>query len=180
MAPDNIPLPRSTGVYTLELNGCNCLNKYKSKKRLSHRAAIGLTFASLPGLVACTQDEIRIEVTIADARQHPAQYVDTGTPGDTVGDILTFDQPLLDEQMNAIGNNSGVCVRTRIEHSFQCQWTLTFDNGSIQVAGREFDQGTSTLSIVGGSGAYAGIVGEMVSTNNNDGTFTQILRYRIR
>ncbi|MEE8342173.1 MAG: hypothetical protein V3R51_00085, partial [Gammaproteobacteria bacterium] len=63
---------------------------------------------------------------------------------------------------------------------FQCQWTLTFENGSIQVAGREFDQGTSAISIVGGTGKYSGITGEMESTNNNDGTFTQTLRYWIR
>ena len=50
-------------------------------------------------------------------------------------------------------------------------------NGSIQVAGREFDQGTSVLSIVGGTGKYSGISGEMESINNNNGTFTQTLRY---
>jgi hypothetical protein len=81
--------------------------------------------------------------------------------------------------MQEIGNNSGTCIRTRVGHSFQCQWTLTLENGSIQVAGREFDLGTSTLSIIGGTGKYSGISGEMESTNNNDGTFTQILHYSI-
>jgi hypothetical protein len=97
-----------------------------------------------------------------------------------VGDILVFDQPLLDEHRKNIGNNSGTCIRTRVDHSFQCQWTLTLDNGSIQVAGREFDQDTSVISIVGGTGRYFGISGEMKSVNNNDGTFTQSLRYRVR
>ena len=138
---------------------------------------IGVSFLII---ISCTEDTSRILVTIADARVQSAKLVDVGKPGDSVGDILTFDQPLLDTDGKQIGNNSGVCLRTRVAHSFQCQWTLSLTNGSIQVAGREFDQGTSTLSIVGGSGAYAGIVGEMVSTNNNDGTFTQILRYRIR
>ncbi len=82
--------------------------------------------------------------------------------------------------MEEIGNNSGTCVRTRVGHSFQCQWTLALENGTIQVSGRELDQGTSTVSIVGGSGIYSGISGEMESTNNNDGTFTQTLHYRIR
>jgi hypothetical protein len=91
-----------------------------------------------------------------------------------------FDQPLLDALRRPIGNNSGVCLRTRVGHSFQCQWTLTLDNGGIQVAGREFDQGTSVISIVGGTGEYAGISGTMQSVNNNDGTFTQTLRYWIR
>lgn len=132
------------------------------------------------GFAACSQETPQTLVTIADARANKAQHIDLGEPGDSAGDILTFDQPLLDEDMKQVGNNSGKCIRTLVEHSFQCQWTLTFENGSIQVAGREFDQGTSTLSIVGGTGKYSGITGEMESTNNNDGTFTQTLRYWIR
>jgi hypothetical protein len=46
------------------------------------------------------------------------------------------------------------------------------------VAGREFDRGTSAISITGGTGSYAGISGEMLSVNNEDGTFTQTLHYR--
>ena len=129
---------------------------------------------------ACTQDEPRTLITIADARTHPAQLIDTGDPGDTVGDILTFNQPLLNENMEAIGNNSGTCIRTKVGHSLQCQWTLTFEHGTIQVAGREFDQGASAISITGGTGNYSGITGEMVSINNNDGTFTQTLHYWTR
>lgn len=117
-------------------------------------------------------------VTIADARSHPAQLIDSGDSGDSAGDLLVFDQPLLNSDMQAIGNNSGTCIRIRPAHSFQCQWTLSLPKGSITVAGREFDTGTSMLSIVGGTGDYAGITGEMQSTNNSDGTFTQILRYR--
>lgn len=139
-----------------------------------------LLTATMLGLSACSQKTPQILITVADARDKPAQYIDNGEPGDSVGDILTFDQPLLDEDMNEIGNNSGTCIRTRVEHSFQCQWTLTFENGSIQVAGRELDQGTSTVSIVGGTGKYLGITGEMESTNNNNGTFTQRLYYSIK
>ena len=132
------------------------------------------------GLFACSQETPQILITVADARDKPAQTIDHGEPGDSVGNILTFDQPLLDEAMNEIGNNSGTCIRTHVEHSFQCQWTLTFDNGTIQVAGREFDQRTSIVSIVGGTGKYSGITGEMESTNNNNGTFTQKLYYSIK
>ena len=131
-------------------------------------------------IAACARDLPLTMTTIADARSSPAQLIDSGGNGDSVGDVLTFDQPLLDQAMHVTGTNSGFCIRTRIGHSFQCQWTLTFANGSIQVAGREFDMGTSTISIVGGSGDYTGISGEMTSTNNNDGTFTQTLRYHIR
>ncbi len=134
----------------------------------------------LPALSACTQQSPQIFITIADARQQAAQYIDTGETGDSVGDILVFDQPLLDKNKNPIGNNSGFCIRTRIAYSFQCQWTLTTNNGSIQVAGGEFDKGVSNISIVGGTGVYSGIRGDMESNNNNDGTFTQKLRYWIK
>ncbi len=135
-------------------------------------------------LHACAQPATQTLITIADAREYPAQLTDTGEPGDSIGDILEFDQPLLDKDMNRIGNNSGHCVRTQVGHSFQCQWTLTFGSkdkkiGSIQVAGREYDSGASTISIIAGTGKYSGISGEMDSTNNNDGTFTQTLRYTI-
>jgi hypothetical protein len=134
-------------------------------------------------LSACTQTP-QTMVTIADARNNPARMIDMGEPGDSMGDILVFDQPLLDKNKNKIGSNSGTCIRTRVGFSFQCQWTLTFSNkiensGSIVVAGRELDKGASTVSIIGGTGNYSGISGEMQSTNNNDGTFTQVLRYTI-
>ncbi|MFQ5642309.1 MAG: dirigent protein [Thiogranum sp.] len=139
-----------------------------------------LPAAGMLAATACSQDSPIVLVTIADARTDKAQLIDTGAPGDSAGDILVFDQPLLDESFRNIGNNSGTCIRTRPGHSFQCQWTLTLADGSIQVAGREFDQGTSTISIIGGTGSYAGISGDMASVNNNDGTFTQTLRYRLR
>ena len=139
-----------------------------------------LLTAGILGTASCAQDELQTLVTIADARISTAKLIDTGQPGDSVGDILIFDQPLLDEQRETIGNNSGTCLRTRVGHSFQCAWTLTLDDGSIQVAGREFDEGASSITIVGGTGRDAGISGDMQSVNNNDGTFTQTLRYRIR
>lgn len=139
-----------------------------------------LLAAGLMGTVSCAPEPPQTLVTLADARISTARQVDTGLAGDSVGDILIFDQPLLDEQRKTIGTNSGTCLRTRAGHSFQCQWTLTFHNGSIQVAGRELDQGESAISIVGGTGRYAGIAGEMISVNNNDGTFTQTLHYRIK
>ncbi len=147
-----------------------------SKMSILHAS---LLTAGMLSAAACSQQQPQTLITVADARINSAQLVDTGEAGDSVGDILIFDQPLLDEQRKTIGNNSGTCLRTRVAHSFQCQWTLTFEQGSIQVAGREFDQGASSISIVGGTGRYAGISGDMQSVNNNDGTFTQTLRYWI-
>ena len=138
----------------------------------------GILTAILLCTAGCTAEPTYTLVTIADARSQPAQVIDVGDAGDSPGDLLVFDQPLLDADMQAIGTNSGICIRTRPSHSFQCQWTLSLEEGTITVAGREFDTGTSEISIIGGTGEYAGISGEMESTNNNDGTFTQTLRYK--
>ncbi|WP_143735817.1 c-type cytochrome [Methyloprofundus sedimenti] len=118
-------------------------------------------------------------VTIADAKTSPAITLDLGKPGDTIGDQWLFDQPLLDVDRNKIGNNSGVCIRTKVGNSSQCQWTLTLINGTIQVAGREFDQGSSAIGIVGGTGEYQHISGELISFKNSDGTYTQTLTYTL-
>ncbi|MCJ8272515.1 MAG: dirigent protein, partial [Psychrosphaera sp.] len=123
-------------------------------------------------------------ITIADAKTSPAVGLDLGKPGDSIGDQWLFDQPLLDAQRKKIGNNSGVCIRTKVGNSSQCQWTLTFSKGeygkgTIQVAGREFDQGSSAIAIVGGTGAYQHISGEFVSVKNADGTYTQTLTYTL-
>ena len=150
------------------------------RKQTNLITSIVLMLTVSMGLSSCASSTTQRLVTIADARQSPAEFTDTGDEGDSVGDILTFDQPLLDHAGVQIGTNSGVCIRTRVGHSFQCQWTLVFNNGSIQVAGREFDEGTSNISIVGGTGIYSGIAGEMQSDNNKDGTFTQTLIYRIQ
>ena len=140
----------------------------------------GLLMAGCLAMTGCAATGHRTLITIADAQTGPATLVAVGETGDSVGDMVLFDQPLRDEDGAVIGNNSGVCIRTRVAHSYQCHWTLTFADGSIQVAGREADQGSSAISIVGGTGAYTGISGQMISTNNNDGTFTQTLMFRLK
>ncbi|MFT4929294.1 MAG: cytochrome c553, partial [Phenylobacterium sp.] len=123
------------------------------------------------------KDHPKTLVTIADAKTSPAVWLDLGKLGDSIGDQWLFDQPLLDAQRNKIGNNSGVCIRTKVGNSSQCQWTLTLKDGTIQVAGREFDQGSSAIPIVGGTGDYQHISGQLESHKNSDGTFTQTLTY---
>jgi len=129
--------------------------------------------------VSCTNQTVHTLVTIADARTHPATLIRSGANRDQTGDVLVFDQPLLNGKYQPIGNNSGSCIRTRPGESFQCQWTLSFKHGSIQVAGKEFDRGASSIAIVGGTGKFSTIHGEMTSKNNGDGTFTQTLIYQL-
>lgn len=140
-----------------------------------HVVGVALLFC----VIGCARVTPQTQVTIADARIDKAHVTDLSDQGDSPGDILTFDQPLLDARQIPIGTNSGFCIRTRVGHSFQCQWTLTMQDGSIQVAGTEFDQGSSDIAIVGGTGKYACIRGQVESVNNRDGTYTQTLHYWI-
>ena len=114
-------------------------------------------------------------VTIADARSGIAQQVDLGKTGDSPGDIFVFDQPLLNSNHEPIGKNSGFCIRTLPGKFSECQWTLTLANGTITIAGRESDTGTSMIPVVGGSGKYLLVRGVMASTPNSDKTYIQIL-----
>ena len=66
--------------------------------------------------------------------------------------MFVFDQPLLNENKEVIGSNSGFCVRTLPGQFNECQWTLTMADGTITVAGREADKGTSMIPVIGGSG----------------------------
>ena len=59
-----------------------------------------ILFASLLVMASCTQEVPQTLETIADARIHKAKFIDIGELGDSVGDILTFDQPLLKKRLS--------------------------------------------------------------------------------
>jgi hypothetical protein len=129
---------------------------------------------------ACASDETQATptttlITIADARSGIAEKIDLGKPGDSPGDMFVFDQPLLDPNHQVIGTNSGFCVRTLPGKFSECQWTLTLPNGTITVAGREADNGTSMIPIIGGSGDYQSATGVLATTPNDNRTYTQVL-----
>lgn len=144
------------------------------KLMLLSALAVPLTVPML-GCVDAQAQESWTLTTIADANSGIAQPVDLGATGDSPGDLFVFDQPLLNEAGQNIGSNSGFCVRTLPGQFNECQWTLTMADGTITVAGRESDSGTSYIPVVGGSGAYAGVRGVLATTPNGNRTFTQVL-----
>lgn len=130
---------------------------------------------SMSGCGSAEAAEPSTLTTIADARSGIATPIDVGPTGDSPGDMFVFDQPLLNEAKENIGSNSGFCVRTLPGQFSECQWTLTMADGSITVAGREAETGTSMIPVIGGTGAYIGVSGVMSSTPNGDRTYTQLL-----
>jgi hypothetical protein len=127
---------------------------------------------SLPAFAA---DNAIVLKTIADANAGTKTPVDLGARGPSQGDIFVFDQPLLDEQHKVIGNNGGFCITVRPGVFSQCQWTLQLADGTITVGGQEAASGSSTLPVIGTTGAYQQYTGVLVTTPLPDRTFSQIV-----
>lgn len=119
--------------------------------------------------------------TTADATRGTVTLVDNGMVGASQGDVFVFDQPLLNANRSKdIGTNSGYCVTTKVGAYSQCQWTLTFKNGStITVAGQEYEKGESKIPVIGGSGDYTGAQGILITYPNGDRTYTQKLKITV-
>ena len=124
--------------------------------RIPH--AIGLaTVAALAATTVPAAEHIElVERALTDAT------VDLGTPGDSVGDLLTFANPVYDHANKVqLGTDQGYCVRVAVGKSWECFWTLMLKEGQITVEGPFFDQGDSLMAITGGTGKYNGAKGSM-------------------
>jgi allene oxide cyclase len=88
--------------------------------------------------------------------------LDLGVHGDSVGDVLTFANPVFDAaNKTRVGSDQGYCVRVIVGKSWECVWTLLLANGSITVEGPFYDAGDSLLAVTGGTGKYVGAKGAM-------------------
>lgn len=88
--------------------------------------------------------------------------VDLGPKGDSVGDLLTFANPIYDAaNKTQLGTDQGYCVRVVVGKSWECFWTLILAGGEITVEGPFYDTGDSTMVVTGGTGKYAGAKGSM-------------------
>ena len=88
--------------------------------------------------------------------------LDLGAKGDSVGDLLTFANPIYDAaNKTQLGTDQGYCVRVIVGRSWECFWTLLLKGGKITVEGPFYDSGDSLLVVTGGTGKYAGAKGDM-------------------
>jgi Allene oxide cyclase barrel like domain len=95
---------------------------------------------------------------------------DTGAPGDTAGDVLTFANEVFDAGDRAkVGSDQGYCIRTVPRASYECNWTTLLPGGQITVEGPFYDTKNSTLAITGGTGRYRGARGSMELRSREDG-----------
>lgn len=87
---------------------------------------------------------------------------DHAPTGDSAGDVLTFANPLFDEDnTRQVGTNQGYCIRVVAGQSWECMWTAFLDDGQLTVEGPFFDTKGSTLAITGGTRSFNGARGQM-------------------
>ena len=81
---------------------------------------------------------------------------DTGVPGDSAGDLLTFANEVFDAaDQRRVGSDQGSCIRIKPGVSYECAWTTFLPGGQITVEGPFFDASDSVLAITGGTGRFA-------------------------
>ena len=88
--------------------------------------------------------------------------LDLGAKGDSVGDLLTFANPVYDAANKMqVGSDQGYCVRVIAGKSWECFWTLRLKEGQITIEGPFYDAGDSVMAVTGGTGKYVGAKGSM-------------------
>jgi hypothetical protein len=166
-------------------------------------SAVGIAVALL-GLSACGSEDRSGTVTDSVERQTltveqsapELTPIDNGDSGPSVGDELHFAATLTIDGKPA-GTLDGVLVVTHVADNQgkggdkeRRQSTLTFRFGeedSISVSGvsryshgnNEMDPSAPQLrSVVGGTGTYLGVRGQVSTTRNDDGTYTHVFTLR--
>ena len=122
-----------------------------------------VTVASLCALLcAAAQSAAAAEHLVVVERALTDTTVDLGVKGDSVGDLLTFANPVYDAtNKTQLGSDQGYCIRVVVGKSWECFWTLILATGEITVEGPFYDSGDSTLAVTGGTGKYAGAKGAL-------------------
>jgi allene oxide cyclase len=94
-----------------------------------------------------------------------------GGAGDAVGNILTFNNDVFDQNDSAqVGTDQGYCVRLVVGVSWECNWTTLLAHGQITVEGPFYDTQDSVVAVTGGTGRYANVRGSMELKSRAGGT----------
>ena len=99
---------------------------------------------------------------IEHAETDTVRHIGPASEEDSVGDVLTFANPVFDSGNNKqIGTDNGQCVRTAAGKAWECIWTISLAGGQMTVEGPFYDGKDSHLAITGGTGEYKDASGQM-------------------
>ena len=97
-----------------------------------HKRVLSVLVLAAP--LAATAGE-RLHV-IEHAVNETTTHVAPGAKGDSVGDLLTFANPVFDAtNKTQLGTDHGWCVRVAVGKSWECFWTLLLKEGRICAQG---------------------------------------------
>lgn len=150
--------------------------------RSPHRRAAGAVLAAAviaiagggAAAAAAQAGHGTIHLTEATPDIKPA-YVDTGTPGPSVGDLVVVRDGMLPD-----GTLNQVCTLVAVKggpftSDYECTGSIALPNGTITMAGPFAPtKAEQTAAITGGTGAYAKARGEMVVRAEADEFLVQL------
>jgi hypothetical protein len=98
-----------------------------------------------------------LRVTIPEAKWQTTHWFD---PATSYANVLYWHDPLYNEaQTEQIGWSNGFCIWTAPNKAAECTWTNWGEGWALSASGVKYDEGVSLLSIIGGTGSYAGATG---------------------
>jgi len=144
-------------------------------------AAVGVGLVMLLPASATSTPDRRATTLEFEVNFRPFQdnYVDIGETGFTVGDLLVFQDDLLDKAGAAAGIQGGTCTITAfLPGGLQthCVGTASLSDGQISFQGLATDAPVKLLAVTGGTGKYHAATGEVTLTEDGDGTGTLTFR----
>ena len=165
------------------------MNLITTRRIIGLGAVLGSTLMVACGLHSTTAPSETFTV-YEDAPK--MSLVDLGAPGSSLGDVYHFSAPLHSERGGpvtgeVIGSKTLVKVATDANPNLERRATLlffTFADGKDQIiafgaadytpSAPEFDAGQSVVRpVLGGTGKFMGARGQVTSTRNADGSYTQ-------
>ncbi|HEY6746237.1 MAG TPA: dirigent protein [Mycobacteriales bacterium] len=117
--------------------------------------------APAPGPAARPDTVLHYDISF---RPQSENYVDIGTPGPGIGDLLVFQDRILDRSGRQVGVEGGTCtITTLLADGFQthCAGTVLLPGGSIAFQGLVTDAPEKRMAVVGGTGRYRNAAGEL-------------------
>jgi hypothetical protein len=110
-----------------------------------------------------------------DVQFSPFTLTDLGEEGLTPGDLITFNDVLLDDGAR-VGHEVGNCVVVDASGLSNCTAVLTLDGqGTIAYALENAPPPRKVLAVTGGSGRFKGVDGDGVLVENGDKANTGVL-----
>ena len=105
------------------------------------------------------------------------QYVDNGKPGESIGDVVFFQERLYDRARGSkpIGHSEIMCLFIG-DDGARCSGTFFLPEWKIEAGGAIHFRRVSRIPVLGGTGAYRGARGEVALTTINEQRDRNVIR----